>query len=129
MANKKVMLDANAVLRFVLHDNEKQFSSVVSLINNENCYVSLEVIAEIVYVLDGVYEVPRAEISSILKRLGNDITILNSSVLFKALDVYTKKPKIDFVDCLMVGYSEIANYEIFSFDKKLNKVLSREKED
>lgn len=37
------MLDANAVLRFLLQDIEEQFEQVNTIIMKEKCYVTLEV--------------------------------------------------------------------------------------
>ena len=46
------MLDANAVLRFLLQDVEDQFRQVKNIIQKEKCYITLEVIAEVCYVLE-----------------------------------------------------------------------------
>lgn len=56
------LLDANAVLRFLLQDNEEQFQQVKAIIRRRNCYVTLEVLAEVCYVLEGLYQVTREDI-------------------------------------------------------------------
>ena len=58
------MLDANAVLRFLLQDVEEQFHQVRDIVRAERCYVTLEVIAEVCYVLEGLYQVSREDIIS-----------------------------------------------------------------
>ena len=45
------MLDANAVLRFLLKDIDEQFQQVRTIIRTKKCYVALEVLAEVCYVL------------------------------------------------------------------------------
>lgn len=54
MRMDKCILDANAILRFLLRDNEEQFQQVRDCINRKHCYVTLEVIAEVNYVLEGL---------------------------------------------------------------------------
>ena len=80
--------------------------------------------AEVSYVLEGLYGVPRYAVISSFRKLINDVYIVNSDVLFRALEIYDDKPKLDFVDCLMYGYKKARNYEIISFDKKLNGKLN-----
>lgn len=55
MRGNNCILDANAVLRFLLQDNEEQFRQIQTIIRGKNCYVTLEVLAEVCYVLEGVY--------------------------------------------------------------------------
>jgi predicted nucleic-acid-binding protein len=43
-------------------------------------------------------------------------------VIKNALKIYSNK-KLDFVDTLLISYNNIDKHEIFSFDKKLNKLL------
>ena len=40
-----------------------------------------------------------------------------------ALDIYLEKPKLDFIDCLLVSYNRQFEIGVFSFDKKLNQKL------
>ena len=59
MKGNKCLLDANAVLRFLLRDNEEQFMHIRKMIRTKECYVTLEVMAEVCYVLEGLYQVSR----------------------------------------------------------------------
>ncbi len=40
MRENECILDANAVLRFLLQDNEEQFQQVKTVIQRKNCYVT-----------------------------------------------------------------------------------------
>jgi predicted nucleic-acid-binding protein len=44
MTNKKVMLDTNAVLRFIADDDKEKSGKISDLINTTDCIVSIEVI-------------------------------------------------------------------------------------
>lgn len=54
MQGNRYLLDANAILRFLLQDNEEQFHYVRDVIKAENCYVTLEVLAEVCYDMEKV---------------------------------------------------------------------------
>ena len=74
-------MDANAVLRFLLRDNEEQFMHIRKMIRTKECVVTVEVMAEVCYVLEGLYQVSRQDIISSFRKLNNDIIILYADVL------------------------------------------------
>lgn len=126
MWTNRCLLDANAVLRFLLQDNEEQFQYEKRIIRIENCYVTLEVLAEVCYVLEGLYQVPREDIISSFRKLNYDVVILNADVLLRALEIFDKTPKLDFVDCLLYGYKKEKSVDIITFDRQLQKKLKNE---
>jgi predicted nucleic-acid-binding protein len=121
-----VILDANAVLRFILGDNEQMAGETKLVISENNCFIPTEVIAEIVYVLSGFYEIPRGEVcAALLSFLSNEtISCSDFTVVKTGLAVFAETT-LDFVDCLLVSYSR-TGYEIFTFDKKLRRKLEGE---
>ncbi len=123
MEGNKALLDANAVLRFLLRDNEEQFIYIRKMVRTKSCYVTLEVMAEVCYVLEGLYQVSREDIISCFRKLNNDIIILYADVLLRVLEIFDKTPKLDFVDCLLYGYKKEKGINIITFDKKLQKKL------
>lgn len=60
------IIDANIVLWYLLKDNIKQFNKAVSIIDNHVVLHTTEVITEIVYVFEKVYEVLKHQIGSVL---------------------------------------------------------------
>lgn len=123
MLRDSYMLDANAVLRLLLQDIEEQFQQVKAIVRMDKCYVTLEVMAEVCYVLEGLYQVPRKDIIDNFRRLNFDVIILNVDVFLRALEVFGESPKLDFVDCLLYGYKKERGIDIITFDKKLMKLL------
>ena len=121
MLGNSCMLDANAVLRFLLKDIDEQFQQVRTIIRTKKCYVTLEVLAEVCYVLEGVYQVSREDVARNFRKLNNDVSILNADVLLRALEIYDTLPNLDFVDCILYGYNRERGIEIVTFDKKLKK--------
>ncbi len=123
MLGNSCILDANAVLRFLLQDIDEQFHQVKTVIRTKKCYVTLEVLAEVCYVLEGVYQVSRDDVARNFRKLNNDVSILNADVLLRALEIYDTTPKLDFVDCLLYGYNRERNIEIITFDRKLKRQM------
>ena len=119
-----IILDANYILRYLLDDNHAMFKKAKQTIHNEHCLVLNEVIAEVVYVLEGVYNVSKDVIAQTLSdfiTLDNLDTNESKKHLLKALQLYQAK-NLDFVDCILCALSE--KYEIRTFDKTLMKCLS-----
>lgn len=117
------IVDANVVLRYLLKDNNRLYFKAEKIIENQEVHIPLEVTAEIVYVLEKVYEVPRSNILDALTKLFNypNINTSEIAVLYESLTIYNEK-NIDFVDALLVGYHRVYNHIIHSFDKKVNKL-------
>ncbi len=118
-----IVLDTNYILRFLLKDNEEMFAEAKSVITYQHCLILNEVIAEVVYVLSGVYQMPKAEISQTLcKLISLDNLNMHESklVLIEALGFYEAK-NIDFIDCYLCALRE--KYTVKSFDKKLQKCI------
>lgn len=75
------------------------------------------------YVLEGLYQVSREDIVNNFRKLNFDVTILNVDVFLRALEIFNKPPKLDFVDCLLYGYKLERDVDIVTFDKQLMKQL------
>ena len=60
------IIDANIVLRYLLKDDSVLFIKSVRIIENDKAFLTTEIIAEIVYVLEKVYRVPKIEIKNVL---------------------------------------------------------------
>lgn len=67
------LLDADAVLRYLLEDIQEQSDCVAETIE-AGAEVTVEVLAECVYVLSGVYHVSRSDIAESLGILLDEIT-------------------------------------------------------
>jgi predicted nucleic-acid-binding protein len=118
-----IVLDANYVLRYLLRDDEAMFLQAKEVISQEVCFLLNEVLAEVVYVLQGVYKVPKQDIVHALSAFVSlsSISMYESkSIIFKALQLFESR-NLDFVDCCLCALKE--KYEVKSFDKKLMKCV------
>lgn len=116
--------DANIILRYLLNDHEDLSNKATNIIENNDILLPNEVIAEIVYVLEKVYGAKNDEISDILLELFRyeNIIVDDLEVLEEAFMLFGKR-RLDFVDTLLYGYNKVKGYEVYTFDKKLNKLL------
>ena len=61
-----VIFDTNMILRYLLNDNEEMKNTAKRYLIDDKVYVTIEVIAEVIYVLKGVYKMERSDIVSTL---------------------------------------------------------------
>ena len=120
------LLDANAILRYLLNDIEEQAETVEQAIKN-GAYTIPEVMAEVVYVLSGVYECERKEISDTIRVLLDEIDISDKPVILSALDLFGST-NLDYVDCILVARAVVLNENVLTFDKKLTKQILKKKD-
>ena len=122
-----VLFDANMILRYLLNDNEEMATQAETYLNAEDVFVTIEVIAEVVYVLKGVYSMDRKQISDVVKEFLSLVKSKDADVLYVALETYGTK-NLDFVDCVLYGYNQVKGLKIATFDAKLNKLLQEKQE-
>jgi len=119
------IVDANIILRYLLNDSDDLSDRAAEILENNMVFVPNEVVAEIVYVLEKVYKVEKGKISIALLELfeyGN-LQVGDFGIVNEALRVYAER-KLDFVDTLLYAYYKIGKHDVYTFDKKLNNLLS-----
>ncbi|MBQ7605945.1 MAG: PIN domain-containing protein [Firmicutes bacterium] len=117
-----VMLDANLILRYLLDDNEEMAEKAEQCINERDVAVTIEVLAEVLYVLKGVYKLERNLIVKIVIDFTELVSCSEKDVVDTALTTYGEC-NLDFVDCVLYAYNRIKGIKIATFDKKLQKML------
>ncbi len=115
------LIDANVILRYLLDDDKKQ-SERAAMVIAEGAFTLSAVIAEVVYVLQGVYKVERNEVRDTIISLLNEVDVDNEPVIKEALKLYAVE-KIDYLDGILVARARFLGEDVFSFDKKLNYLL------
>ena len=117
-----VIFDANMILRYLLNDNQEMADKAEHYLVSGNVVVTVEVIAEVVYVLKGVYSMERGTVANTVKGFLEIVSCQESDVLNLALDVYDSH-NLDFVDCVLYGRHVVNGVEVATFDKRLLKLL------
>jgi len=122
------VLDTNIILRHIIQDDPHQsklatgfFKKLLS--GKDKLYVTSITFAELVWVMESVYEYEKEEVASILKPLFNtpNLEFENREALQEALFLY-KSLKVDYADCYNACYARLHDIvNIYSFDKDYNK--------
>lgn len=110
----RVLLDANAILRYLLDDDAEMAARTRSALSY-GAVLLPEVLAEVVYVLSGVYAVPRKELAEKTIPFLSEIQSAQHDVLQRALEHFGATT-LDFVDCLLLTYHEICGDSVVSFE-------------
>ena len=117
-----VMFDTNMILRYLLNDNQEMADKAEQYLDAGDVSVTIEVIAEVIYVLKGVYSLEQDKIVDTVKDFIELVSCQEREVLFLALETF-KKCNLDFVDCVLYAYHKLKNVEIATFDKKLLNMM------
>jgi len=121
-----LIVDANIILRLILNDNEKMVNDARTQLLSNTFYIKREVIAEIVYVLAGIYKTERLDVGkALLELLDTEGIIVESDETVRyAINTYQIQT-LDFVDCLLNAYHKVEDENIYTFDQKLLKLLNQ----
>ena len=118
------MVDANIVLRYMLDDHAELSLKARQIIDGNMIEVPIEVLCEVVFVLSKVYGVERGKIGFELSRFieNADCELHRHEGVVRGLEFYSQS-NLDFVDCLLAGYSCAYGSKIATFDEKLLKFM------
>lgn len=119
------LVDTNVILRYLLNDIPEQADEAAAIIES-GAFTLPEIIAEVIYVLIKLYNIPREEIESIILPIFDEISIENTDMITTAVSLYSET-KFDFVDCIIIARKKILGEDVFTFDKKLANRLKAEK--
>ena len=121
----KKIIDANVILRFFLADDEKQSQKAGEFIQAleagyDEALLTEMVFAEVVWVLQKVYAVPRAEIASkfslLIQGLGIK-TVTSKAIFIEALKIYARTG-IDIQDIFLSVLAQSHNCTVVTFNKR-----------
>jgi predicted nucleic-acid-binding protein len=109
----------------VLNDHAELSPRAKKLIGENIVATPIEVLCEVVFVLKRVYGISQKDIAdTLLDFYRNTKCILpHREAVIKGIEYFGEK-NLDFVDCILVGYYEVENITIHTFDNKLKRLLS-----
>lgn len=121
----KKIPDTNVIIRYLLKDHEEYYKAANKFfesvkIGDTKTIIIEGVIAETVYVLSKIYNVPKAEIVKNLKILLSYKGVVNKDKeeLIDALNLFNKY-NIDIIDCILCSKVKKMDMELFTFDKEM----------
>lgn len=97
-----IRVDTNYIIRYLINDNIEMADIAEEILTTKNVFISNEILAEVVYVLFGVYKISKIDISNQLLELVDfdTISVSNMKVVRQAFELFKTK-NLDFVDCLL----------------------------
>jgi len=84
------------------------------------------VVAEVVYVLESFYEVPRTRVAELVRSIIGfpAMAVLDAPLLLRAVEVY-EVDRLDFAEAYLVASAERAGVRVVaSFDRSIDRVTS-----
>ena len=120
-------VDTNIIIRHPTADPPAAGKRATRFLADAEVLLLPDVIAaEIVFVLESFYEVPRAKVASLVRSVIalEAIRALDPGLLLRALEVY-ELDRLDFADAYLVACAETAGVrDIVSFDRAFERVRS-----
>ena len=124
---KQILLDTNAILRFLLNDipeQNKKINQLLRLSKNGKLLIIVPevVIFETYYSLKTYYDYPKGTLVEVMESLVSSryFQIESLTEITEALKIY-KNENLSLIDSFLFAKSAKLGVELFTFDKKLNK--------
>ena len=120
------MADANTMIRCIIGDDDQKIQELQEIRATQKIIYTMEVIAEVVYVLTKVYDVSREDVSEAIQRFlkARNIVCSNNEIVVKSLQLFGEN-HLDFVDNILLAYHQIRGATIYSYDRKLINAIKR----
>lgn len=123
------LIDTNIVVRFLVRDNEAQYSRVIEWFKQaESGQLELVlesvVVAETCFVLESFYKVKRANIADSMKTLLSQkwLKVPSRQALLSMWSDY--ESGLHFVDCFLIALSVSHRGGVLTFDKQIEQKIS-----
>lgn len=126
---KKVVVDTNVLLRFLLNDIPSQVEEArkrfkQAKLGKIELHIPQIVLFEIVFNLTNTYKFDKNKVIGAIGVILNTpyLKVQNREIFILAIKCFQEN-NVSFVDCFIKAMSKEIKGELFSFDKKLNKIL------
>ena len=114
-----VAVDTNIIIRFLTHDDPRQYKKAFSIFNTQDVFISDTVILETEWVLRYAYEFSPEDICNALVKLFGLSNVHLSNPTFIAQAIEWHRQGLDFSDALHL--TQCQQYDRFyTFDKKFS---------
>lgn len=122
-------VDTNVVVRILVRDSVRQVEAAEKFIEG-GAWISLVVLAEVLWVLGSVYDRgPRELVDAVEMLLQHDHFVLQDAETVAAtLELFRAKPALGFSDCLMLELARRAGHlPLGTFDHALGRLAGAQK--
>lgn len=126
----EIIIDTNAILRFILKDVGTQHVEIYELIKKAKNKKLRLVIPEIVvfetyFTLKSYYEYEKETLLNVLESLfsADYLKIENKQIFMETIKIF-RNSNLEFVDCFLISKSKNLDLKLFTFDNNLKKYIS-----
>lgn len=122
-------VDTNLLVRMITRDDPRQ-AAMAEAFAAAGAWVSHLVLAETVWVLDAVHDLPADRIATAIELLlhHESLTLQDAEVVEAALRNFQARPALGFSDCLVLEIARKAGHvPLGTFDKRLGSLPGAER--
>jgi predicted nucleic-acid-binding protein len=122
-------VDTNVLVRLIARDEARQAAAAETFVER-GAWVPQLAVAEFAWVLAALYDFDAAEIAEAVELLlqHKSLTLQESDVVARALELFRHRPALGFSDCLMLEVARKAGHlPLGTFDRNLAKLEGAEK--
>ena len=119
-----MLLDTNVLVRHFTGEPEDQARRAAAFLRGaQRLGLPHLIVAEVVYVLESVYDRPRTEVAALVRSVlaHPPVAVDAEDLVLRALEVYETDP-IDFAEAYLAACAEALDGVVVSFDRGLDKV-------
>ena len=118
-------VDSNVLIRHLTGDPPEQAKRATEFLRgNESLIVVDLVAAEVVYVLESVYEVERERVAELVRAIVGfpAVAVADEALLLRAFEIY-EHYRIHFAESYLAACAEVSGVGVFaSFDRGIDRV-------
>lgn len=119
-----MLLDTNVLARHLTGQPRAQARRATTFLRTaERLDVPDLIVAELVYVLESVYERPRPEVAALVRAVlaFGPVQTVDERLLLRAVELY-ETHRIDFAEAYLAAQAETDDSRVASFDRGLDRV-------
>ena len=121
----RAFVDTNVFVRHLTGDPPEQAAAAIAFLSDaEELYVPDLVLAEVVFLLESYYKVPRVRVAELVRAIiGFPATVVvDETLILRALEVY-ELDRLDFAEAYLAACAESSGVAtIASFDRTLDRI-------
>ena len=118
-------VDSNVLVRHLTGDPPGQAKRATEFLRSGDNLILVDlVVAEVVYVLESVYEVEREQVAELVRSIVGfpAVAVPDEGLLLRALEIY-EQYRIHFAESYLTACAELSGVEVVaSFDRDLDRV-------
>lgn len=124
-ARLSAFIDSNVLVRHLTGDPPDHAKGATEFLRGGESFVLVDVVAaEVVYVLESVYEVERERVATLVRAIVGfpAVVVPDESLLLRALEIY-EQHRIHFAESYLAACAEASGVGVVaSFDREINRV-------